>query len=861
MRAYLAGLPGAEALRVEAVIREVMREAPGQLEAEDEPAVWLFTQGRRRMVRGGQPGDVLVADDADGAQDEEAATGEDPGIAVHRAFARLTIKQQEALRLKFQFGFNLVELAGITGVSHAGAGGLLHSGLVRLCQASGASVSLGDGWSRNVRLTAYALDEMEPAEKTAFAESVPDGKALLESSDAIRKTGVHLARVLASGAPLPKRRRRRKEGAWGKMPWVLLIGAVVAGAAALVWYIAGRSEKSVPRRDDTRSGMNGSYATPTRARRGEADGAGRHGDRPDVATSPFRDDEMVPQAATPRAGRSLSRSDKGGAYEQSSLAGDNAARAGGETGPAEDPGGARSRGAASGPVGNNAPAAQNRGVSGAPDGSDHPASAADSVENDTNLGREAPNGAESASGSTAGSNAIAHAMPPAKPAADSQATSEPGGGTEAGKEQPAPAPALGIATLQRELAKGHWPKPATVKVGEMVKQAPPAADDPGPTAEEPLAAKVEMARSPWAPDKTLVRVSLKARRAPVPVRPPANLVFAIDVSQSMAGANRLPLVQEGIRLLAQRLRPEDRVAVVTYAASARELLPGAPLGGKALELRNCLGALEAAGQTNGYEGLQLAYAAARRGRVESGLNVVVLCTDGNFNLGETDEGVLAGIAARAAAEGIKLSVFGFGRSDRNDLRLELLATKGGGRSCYVNTLEEAERLLATQIDGLVEAAAQEVALTVQFNPDRVTESGRVDGGAEGETSAAVAELLPGRSLEAFYEVSLKPGEKAAARLADVAMSYRLPGLPAAQRRTVRLEGVEQDWSAADPSFRFAAAWAELGRILQGERAHAGTDLDRLEAWIQRFLPDDAGGYRTELLDNLAAARLAAVGDR
>lgn len=413
--------------------------------------------------------------------------------------------------------------------------------------------------------------------------------------------------------------------------------------------------------------------------------------------------------------------------------------------------------------------------------------------------------------------------------------------------------------MWRDLAKKKWPKPSEVRVAEMLKQAPLDETVSDLPADEPLAARVEMARSPWKPEKLLVRVAIKAKQSPVPARPPANLVFAIDVSQSMAGPNRLPLVQEGIRLLAQRLRPEDRVAVVTYAARAKEVLPGIPLGGNALELRQCLGQLEAAGQTNGYEGLQLAYAAARRERVEGGLNVVVLCTDGNFNLGETNEQILAGIAAQAAAEGIKLTVFGFGRSDRNDLRLELLAAKGGGRSCYVNTREEAERLLATQIDGLFEATAEEVALTVKFNPERVEAARRIDGGTDAATSAAVAELLPGRSLAALYEVSLKPRrEDAADNLAQLGVSYRLPGLPFRHAKSFPVESAVQEWTDTDPGFRFAAAGAELGRILQGEQAQAGSDLDRLEDWVQRHLPEDDGGYRSELLSNLAAARLAAA---
>jgi Ca-activated chloride channel family protein len=447
-------------------------------------------------------------------------------------------------------------------------------------------------------------------------------------------------------------------------------------------------------------------------------------------------------------------------------------------------------------------------------------------------------------------------MKPAQPDQAQKRAPEPGSGKAASKVPPVAPPAPGVSELRRQLAKKQWPKPADVPLGEMLKEAPPDFADTAP--EAPLAAEIEIAPSPWKPEKQIARVTLKAKATKPPSRPRANLVFAIDVSQSMAGPNRLPLAQEGIRLLADRLKPEDRVAVVTYAAKAVEALPGGPLGEKGLELRNCLTGLEAAGRTNGYEGLRLAYAAARKGRVETGLNVVVLCTDGNFNLGETDDAVLGALVAQAAAEGIKLSVFGFGRSDRNDERLELLATKGGGRSCYVNTREEAERLLAGQVDGLVEAVAHEVTLDVKFNPQRVAEVERLDGGTEDGASAPVEELLPGRSMGALYEVTLKPGQPSAGPLADLVANYRRPGSMAPERLQEALSATPENWEHTRAGFRFATAWAEFGRILQGPPAHAGDDLDRLEAWVQRALADEAGGYRQELLENIAQARLAAA---
>ncbi len=838
---------------METVVQEIMREAPAQMKFEEDPVVWMFAEGRRRTISGGQRGDVLVADATDGTRDEEVVAGEDPRIAMHRAFERLTNKQREVLRLKFQFGFNLAELARITGVSQAGASGLLHFAVERVCQATGATLSLGPDQRIDVRLTAYALDEMEPAEKKAFAESVADGKALLESSDAIRKAGAQLTSLLESGAPLPQR-RRRKSGAGWKSPAVLLGGIVVVVVSGLAWYFLSPPGKTGAELEDM-SAMHGDYSGSTGVRREESGGGGgRVGD-----TSSSTSHDKIDRPARPgEADWEKKRFGQGhGQGSASADPADNspAAQPGGEAGPTgASAGGSRSRGAASGPSNDSAPAAEARGENGKPDEARPPASAKPTAEGETPPPASPDSeSADASSARPAAKPAAGHEMKPAQPDLGKKRGSEPGSGKEATLAAPVAPPVLGIAKMSRQLAKRQWPKPADVPLAEMLKQAPP--DTPEEKAPEaPLAAQLEMAPSPWQPDKQIVRVTLKAKAARTPSRPRANLVFAIDVSHSMAGANRLPLVQEGIRRLAERLRPEDRVTVVTYATKAVEALPANPVGEKGLELRNCLAGLEAAGQTNGYEGLQLAYTAARKSRVETGLNAVILCTDGNFNLGETDDAVLGALVARAAANGIKLSVFGFGRSDRNDERLELLATQGGGRSCYVNTREEAERLLTTQVDGLIEAVADGVEMDVKFNPARVAEERRIDGTAE----SAAGELLPGRTLQALYEISLKPGRAAGSDLAQLTANYRRPGATSPERMQTALAGGAAEWPRTSAGFRFATAWAEFGRILQGPAASAGDDLDRLEAWVQRVLPDDTGGYRQELLDNVTMAREAAV---
>jgi len=374
-----------------------------------------------------------------------------------------------------------------------------------------------------------------------------------------------------------------------------------------------------------------------------------------------------------------------------------------------------------------------------------------------------------------------------------------------------------------------------------------------PSSPNPLDARQELVQSPWNPHKQILRVALHAKDAPIPARGPANLVFAIDVSTSMAGPNRLPLVQEGVRRLVDRLRPDDIISVVSYAGKADLVLSAQPAAWSG-EVRRCLAGLEATGLTNGSAGLKLAYETAHDHWIEGGINVVVLCTDGNFNLGTTDETALAAMAAAQAKNGVRLSVFGFGRTDRNDLRLEMLATNGGGRSCYVNTEDEAERQLFGQIDGLFAPVARDVRLQVEFNPEQVEDFRRIGDGADQEKGGAVAALLPGRNVTAMFELTPRSGMEHPGAAGRLELDYTLPGSGERRQEAAGLSGAGKEMAQTSLEFRFAIAMAEFGRILRNGQPGDTVELDRLEAWVRENLPNDTGGYRTELLQNLELAQ-------
>ncbi|HWA25897.1 MAG TPA: YfbK domain-containing protein [Lacunisphaera sp.] len=821
LRSYVQALSRGDAARQEPIVEAVWQDAHAaeNAEFEDDPTVWLFANARRRVLGAGQR-DVL-SDEAGGnaADDEAGPEGEEPRVVVHRTIGSLTAKQQEALRLKFQFHLDLQEIATITGQAKSGIGWLLHQAVARIGQALGRRDDDDSSLAHDPRVTAYALDEMDPSERKFFEKGVVNGKALLEREKAIRTWAGHITAVLSSGAPVARRRKRKRAAAWWKSR-ALWAGLVLVFLAGLFLAYRGRSAAHPGRPDPNR-------VAPSR---GEATRS-----EDDVTSS----DRVAPSDAGEAA-------PVHGIFQGAQ-----------ETRPIV------ARSVASPPAA--VPDGRAQGTAEAGRGTLKPAGAADPDEDFFRAGKDRTKPSAPAGSDLPGERPAATAplrtdtgalfarKPVAEPAGarDGEARGEieivgdqPGKGKPA--EDIAVIPAMG--GLPRQLAAKQWPKREQVRLAEMLKNTPKAN---GPMS-HPIETHVELMRSPWDGRKQVARVSFRAKDAPAPARGAANIVFAIDVSQSMVGPNRLPLVQEGVRRLVDRLRPDDRISVVTYAEKSELALEAAPAA-QAAELRECLGGLEAAGRTNGSEGLRLAYATVHRHWIEGGMNVVVLCTDGNFNLGTTDESALAALAAAQAAKGVQLSVFGFGRTDRNDLRLEVLARNGGGRSCYVNTEEEAERQLVEQIDGLFAPVAREVRLEVEFNDAAVADHRRIGDGPDKDTKAEVAALLPGRSVTALFEVTPRQ-PSGTGGLGRLDLAYVLPETGERKVETLELAPAEQGAAKTAVEFKFAVAMAEFGRILRAGRPKDTVDLDRLDDWVRANLANDAGGYRTELLENLALAR-------
>ncbi|MGH7946870.1 MAG: vWA domain-containing protein, partial [Opitutaceae bacterium] len=312
------------------------------------------------------------------------------------------------------------------------------------------------------------------------------------------------------------------------------------------------------------------------------------------------------------------------------------------------------------------------------------------------------------------------------------------------------------ANIRRIIEHGSPPPRDAVRIEEMLnyfpyRYAPPAGDTP-------FAVSLEVADAPWAPAHRIVRIGLKAREVATAQRPPANLVFLLDVSGSMDQPNKLPLVKQSLRWLLGRLRGDDRVAIVTYAGNSGLALASTPVA-QAREIMNALDALTPAGSTNGAMGIQLAYEIARANFAPAGINRVILCTDGDFNMGMTSEGELVRLIEEKATSGVFLTVLGFGMGNYKDSTLEKLANTGNGNYGYIDTQREAEKLLVEQVGGTLVTVAKDVKLQVAFNPAAVS-SYRLIGYENrllrkedfNDDKADAGDVGAGHTVTALYEI-------------------------------------------------------------------------------------------------------------
>jgi Ca-activated chloride channel family protein len=397
--------------------------------------------------------------------------------------------------------------------------------------------------------------------------------------------------------------------------------------------------------------------------------------------------------------------------------------------------------------------------------------------------------------------------------------------------------------VRRIINEGRLPPRDAVRIEEFVNYF--KYEYAAPTGTHPVAIHAEVASAPWQPTHRLVRIGIRAKDVDLSARKSANLVFLIDVSGSMQDDAKLPLVQRSLHLLVDRLRDDDTVTMVVYAGSSGLALPPTK-GDKKDDIHNAIDRLSAGGSTNGGEGIQLAYRMAAENYVPGGINRVILATDGDFNVGVTNEGDLVRLVQQKAQSGVFLTVLGYGIGNYKDSTLEKLADKGHGNYAYIDTINEAKRVLVEQLSGTLLTVAKDVKLQVEFNPSELEayrligyenriladadfDNDKKQGGDMGASHnvTALFEVVPkGIAFEGQTTRPLKYQKDArleSARKGEfltVSLRYKMPegNRSSLLEKTAVNSGTTFENASAD--FRFAASVASFGMLLR-DSPHKG----------------------------------------
>ena len=426
------------------------------------------------------------------------------------------------------------------------------------------------------------------------------------------------------------------------------------------------------------------------------------------------------------------------------------------------------------------------------------------------------------------------------------------------------------AVIRSTLNMGVLPTPDQVRIEEMVNYFPYAY--PAPEGDQAFSSTISVMQTPWNPGTRLVTIGIQGALPEVAMRPPLNLVFLIDTSGSMEDPSKLGLLKQSLTLMLAELRPEDQIAIVTYAGSAGLVLPPTAAADRGAILA-ALDGLAAGGSTAGAEGLELAYQVAEGMTVDGEVSRILLATDGDFNVGVSDPDGLEAYVAKQRETGTYLSVLGFGRGNLDDAVMQSLAQNGNGTAAYIDTLSEARKVLVDQLTGALFPIADDVKIQVEWNPAAVAEY-RLIGyetralRREDFNNDAVdaGEIGAGTQITAIYEVTA-PGsdallndplrygaaaatETAAAELGFLRLRWKAPGEDASTLIETPITGTE---SATDET-RFAAAIAGFGQLLQGSVYLNDWGWDKAIALAVSARGEDAFGYRAEAVNLMRLAQ-------
>ncbi|PCI27871.1 hypothetical protein COB52_04325 [Candidatus Kaiserbacteria bacterium] len=436
------------------------------------------------------------------------------------------------------------------------------------------------------------------------------------------------------------------------------------------------------------------------------------------------------------------------------------------------------------------------------------------------------------------------------------------------------------SNIRRFLSRHQMPPKNAVRIEEMVNYfsygyAPPEG-------KRPFAVHTELVTSPWNKQHKLLKIGLKGREIAWKDRKNSNIVFLLDVSGSMRSANKLPLVKQGIKLLVDKLGKKDHVAIVVYAGASGLVLPSTSADQKE-EILAAIDRLQSGGSTNGGAGIQLAYKTAQQNFIKGGINRVILATDGDFNVGTTNQQELIKLIKEKAKSNVFLTVLGFGSGNYQDDRMEAIANKGNGNYAYIDSYREAKKVLVEQAGGTLITIAKDVKIQVEFNPAKVAgyrllgyenrmlkkedfNNDKKDAGeiGAGHTVTALYEIvpagiaMPSPSVDTlkYQKVKAKPTptavksgglKNASKEWLTVKLRYKEPTSKKSTKFSIALAGEAKSFPSASTDMKFAASVAAFGMLLRESQYAENIDYAAIKEMALEGKGEDGKGYRAEFI--------------
>jgi len=429
------------------------------------------------------------------------------------------------------------------------------------------------------------------------------------------------------------------------------------------------------------------------------------------------------------------------------------------------------------------------------------------------------------------------------------------------------------SNVRRILNEGQMPPLDAVRTEEMINYF--TYDYASPEHGTPVEITTEVASCPWNPQHQLALIGIQAEKIKTEDLPPSNLVFLLDVSGSMSDDNKLPLLKKSMNLLVNNLGENDKVSIVVYAGAAGIVLK--PTNGNNKEkILQAIENLSAGGSTAGGQGIQLAYKTAEKQFIPKGNNRVILATDGDFNVGISDDKELVKLIEEKRESGIYLTVLGFGQGNLKDSKMEKLADHGNGNYAYIDNLLEAQKTLVTEMGATLLTVAKDVKIQVEFNPEKVQayrligyENRLMESEDFNNDTKDAGEIGSGKSVTALYEIipaGIKSGFEIGSidslkyqkvkvkdktdfsdELMTVKVRYKNPKESKSLLITKAVKSDNSVFSEASDNLQFAASVAEFGMLLRDSEFKQESSFDQLIEISQASRGEDLEGYRSEFI--------------